>query len=535
RTKGENGFHPATAQNFEGDAEEIRWGKSELHVPAKIAVSQSLCRLLGYYASEGHFSDCVALTFGPHEQEYASDAARCAKECFGVRSSTQKASHFIRVTFGGKLLQSIFEKIFECGRGAENKRVPWLVFNAPADCKKEFLRGYFRGDGQLSYSERGCRLSAVTVSRKLASDIILVLRQLNAWPSIYERPLKPREKQAYVVSISDKQALRELSDTAMDLAKGDRDAVWDYLQKPVAKQNVRRTVPVEVLRAVQESIYKTTRRGTAHFVGNYKRVSFGKLKELFELVSSKPKTVLLKDRVLNALSENESVSTSEAAGKAGVKFITAFKALKKLAAKGVVKGTRVKGDWLWNRFDSTPCISEEALRRLLVAKNIVDNELVLLRLKKIKRVPASSGMVYDVEVTPTHSFVTGLGGLLVSNTDADPYGFYIYSTMKYGSMALAHESERLGCPKLKFLGMSISDIEHYDLRAVTIKAKEVDIKRAQELLEYDWFKTKEWQRELKMFLEKKMKAEIQALSSKNLQYISKTYLPEKIKNQDFLP
>lgn len=120
-------------------------------------------------------------------------------------------------------------------------------------------------------------------------------------------------------------------------------------------------------------------------------------------------------------------------------------------------------------------------------------------------------------------------------TDSDPYGWYIYSTMKYGSMALAHESERLGCPEMKFLGMSTSDIEHYDLSSVTIKAKEVDIKRAQEMKAYDWFKTKEWQSEINLFLEKKLKAEIQALSSKSLQYISKSYLPEKIKGQDFLP
>ncbi len=120
-------------------------------------------------------------------------------------------------------------------------------------------------------------------------------------------------------------------------------------------------------------------------------------------------------------------------------------------------------------------------------------------------------------------------------TDSDPYGWYIYSTMKYGSMALAHESERLGCPEMKFLGMSTSDIEHYDLSSVTIKAKEVDIKRAQEMKAYDWFKSKEWQREINLFLEKKLKAEIQALSSKNLQYISKEYLPEKIKTADFLP
>lgn len=120
-------------------------------------------------------------------------------------------------------------------------------------------------------------------------------------------------------------------------------------------------------------------------------------------------------------------------------------------------------------------------------------------------------------------------------TDADPYGWYIYSTMKYGSMALAHESERLGCREAKFLGMSISDIEHYDLKAVTIKAKEVDIKRAQEMKQYEWFKYKEWQNEINKFLDLKIKAEIQSLSSKNLQYISNTYLPEKIKNQDFLP
>ncbi|MFH1257963.1 MAG: DNA topoisomerase VI, partial [Candidatus Micrarchaeota archaeon] len=70
---------------------------------------------------------------------------------------------------------------------------------------------------------------------------------------------------------------------------------------------------------------------------------------------------------------------------------------------------------------------------------------------------------------------------------------------------------------------------------VTIKAKDVDIKRAQEMKAYDWFKPKEWQKEIDKFLDKKIKAEIQALSSKNLQYISKTYLPEKIANKDFLP
>lgn len=120
-------------------------------------------------------------------------------------------------------------------------------------------------------------------------------------------------------------------------------------------------------------------------------------------------------------------------------------------------------------------------------------------------------------------------------TDSDPYGWYIYSTMKYGSMALAHVSDRLGCPKMKFMGLHMSDIEKYNLKHVTIKAKDVDVKRGKELMNYEWFKTKEWQREIRLFLEKGYKAEIQALSSKDLRFISQVYLPEKIKNQDFLP
>ena len=68
-----------------------------------------------------------------------------------------------------------------------------------------------------------------------------------------------------------------------------------------------------------------------------------------------------------------------------------------------------------------------------------------------------------------------------------------------------------------------------------VKAKDVDVKRAEEIRAYDWFKAKEWQLEIKKFLDKRIKAEIQALSSKNLQYISNTYLPEKIKSKDFLP
>jgi len=120
-------------------------------------------------------------------------------------------------------------------------------------------------------------------------------------------------------------------------------------------------------------------------------------------------------------------------------------------------------------------------------------------------------------------------------TDADPYGFYIYSVYRIGSITLSHESVRLACPRARFIGVAVSDIYEYNLpKNVIIKAKDSDIKRAMELKSYPWFQSPAWQRELDLFLEKKEKAEIEAFSSKSLGFLEEKYLPEKIKSGHFI-
>ncbi len=119
-------------------------------------------------------------------------------------------------------------------------------------------------------------------------------------------------------------------------------------------------------------------------------------------------------------------------------------------------------------------------------------------------------------------------------TDSDSYGFYIYSVIKSGSISLAHVSDRIATPEAKFIGLTVSDIFDYDLKKATIKAKEVDIKRAKELLQYEWFKKPRWQKEINLLIEKGIKAEIEALSHRGLKFMSETYLPEKLKKRDFL-
>ncbi|MEM3515479.1 MAG: DNA topoisomerase IV subunit A [Saccharolobus sp.] len=129
-------------------------------------------------------------------------------------------------------------------------------------------------------------------------------------------------------------------------------------------------------------------------------------------------------------------------------------------------------------------------------------------------------------------------------TDADPYGWYIYSVFRIGSISLSYESERLATPDAKFLGVSMADIfgnsrkkpylNDIERKNYIIKAKDADIKRAEEIKNYDWFKTKLWQEEINMFLQKKAKLEIEAMASKGLKFLAFQYIPEKISSKDYI-
>lgn len=120
-------------------------------------------------------------------------------------------------------------------------------------------------------------------------------------------------------------------------------------------------------------------------------------------------------------------------------------------------------------------------------------------------------------------------------TDGDPYGWYIYSVIKQGSMALAAHSDYLASPSAKYIGMTLDDVETYELENVTEKMKDGDIKRAKEMMAYPWFQNKEWQEQLKKALKLKIRIEQQALANKSLEFVAKEYLPKKIKEKDFLP
>ncbi|ADV65500.1 DNA topoisomerase IV subunit A [Desulfurococcus mucosus] len=180
-------------------------------------------------------------------------------------------------------------------------------------------------------------------------------------------------------------------------------------------------------------------------------------------------------------------------------------------------------------------------------------------------------------------------------TDSDPYGFYIYSVFKIGSITLSYESERLATPRAKFIGVMMTDVFGDDVfremlkdkdskkelgsiargleklakkkpylteaerRNYIIKAKQRDLERAVELIGYNvadvcldnaeyknklkkkegltgypWFQTPEWVRELCVFFKTLSKLEIEAMASKGLKFLADHYIPEKISTGDWI-
>ncbi len=120
-------------------------------------------------------------------------------------------------------------------------------------------------------------------------------------------------------------------------------------------------------------------------------------------------------------------------------------------------------------------------------------------------------------------------------TDNDPWGIYIYSVLKYGSISLAHMSEELAIRNVKYLGVTCDDVERYGLQRHYIKLTEQDVARLKQMAEYPWFKGhKGWQRQFKLMRKAGAKVEIQSLSSRGITFISETYLPEKIRKREFI-
>ncbi len=123
-----------------------------------------------------------------------------------------------------------------------------------------------------------------------------------------------------------------------------------------------------------------------------------------------------------------------------------------------------------------------------------------------------------------------------SLVDSDPYGHYIHSVYLRGSKRLSYESPFLATPNIKLLGVLTRDLDKYKIpEEVRLPMKPMDVKRTKELLKEDFVKkNKQWEIDLSLALKLKKKAEIQALSQHGFEFLTNTYLPEKLTTGDWI-
>ncbi|MEL0213042.1 MAG: DNA topoisomerase IV subunit A [Euryarchaeota archaeon] len=110
--------------------------------------------------------------------------------------------------------------------------------------------------------------------------------------------------------------------------------------------------------------------------------------------------------------------------------------------------------------------------------------------------------------------------------DGDPWSYRIYASIAYGAIKTAHISEYLATPSADYIGIRAGDIDAYDLPADDLTSKDIQALNAE--LTDPRFADGDWQEEINLMLEIGKKAEQQSLAKYGLDFVTETYLPEKL-------
>ncbi|MFC6785962.1 DNA topoisomerase IV subunit A [Halobaculum halobium] len=110
--------------------------------------------------------------------------------------------------------------------------------------------------------------------------------------------------------------------------------------------------------------------------------------------------------------------------------------------------------------------------------------------------------------------------------DGDPWSYRIYGSVAYGSIKSAHLSEYLATPEARYVGIRPQDIVDYDLP--TDPLADSDVNALESELEDPRFKTDFWEEQIELQLDIGKKAEQQALAAQGLDFVTDTYLPERL-------
>jgi DNA topoisomerase-6 subunit A len=117
-------------------------------------------------------------------------------------------------------------------------------------------------------------------------------------------------------------------------------------------------------------------------------------------------------------------------------------------------------------------------------------------------------------------------------TDSDPWSYRIFGSVSYGSIKSAHLSEYLATPEAEFVGIRPEDIVEYDLP--TDPLSDSDVNALESELDDPRFQDEFWTEQIELQLDIGKKAEQQALAARGLDFVTDTYLPDRLRDMGVL-
>ncbi|MFC4407407.1 DNA topoisomerase IV subunit A [Haloarchaeobius iranensis] len=117
-------------------------------------------------------------------------------------------------------------------------------------------------------------------------------------------------------------------------------------------------------------------------------------------------------------------------------------------------------------------------------------------------------------------------------TDGDPWSYRIFGSVAYGSIKSAHLSKYLATPEARYVGIRPQDIVEYDLP--TDPLADSDVNALESELEDPRFQDEFWTEQIELQLDIDKKAEQQALAANGLDFVTDTYLPERLTDMGVL-
>lgn len=445
--------------------ETIYWPSSHIPLPRRMPLTTSLAKFLGYYAAEGSISHHrVTLSFGTHEEDVIQDALQAITQVFHGVKVSRNSPHptEVQLTFGGRIIAEFMEAI-GTGKGAKRKAVPWPLFSMSVDKQIAFLRALMKGDGHSRRREGGSSITIATVSRTLASDLLMLFAQLGLNASVRRRGIKPSK----LVRSKEGQPFNLVYDVCLhgELSQLQRfRQLLEHYSNPGVQP--RQLINSKYLAIPRELITQDMRRVIRRFNQGKGNGQFGDFYW-------------------------------------GCKRIT-YPVLGRFLAE-VPLGKSERLDFLGR---------------------LIDRRIALLPVRSVAKIPRTGPRVYDLEIPAAQTFLGGLGPVCLHNTDCDPWSFRIHASVAYGAIKTAHISEYLATPSAMFLGITPSDIENYNLP--TDKLTDKDVKALQDIQSDPRFNDEFWRSEVEAMLRSGKKAEQQALAKYGLDYVTDTYLPEKL-------